>query len=53
MRKRERRTEGIFKQITAENFPNLGKETGIQVQEVEKTPPKKSIKTDQHLEIQY
>ena len=30
----------IWTQITAENFPNLGKETGIQVQEAQRTPLK-------------
>ena len=33
-------TEGLFEQIMAENFSNLWKETGIQVQEVERTPLK-------------
>ena len=36
--------------IIGENFPNLGKETGIQIQEIERTP-QKSIKTVQHLDI--
>ena len=30
----------IFEQIVAENFPNLGRETNIHVQEAERTPPK-------------
>ena len=34
--KRERE-EGLIEQIIGENFPNLGKETGIQVQEAQKT----------------
>ena len=42
--------ESIFEQIIAENFPNLGRETGIQIQEIERHPPK-SIKTIQHLDI--
>ena len=29
--------EDLFEQIIAENFPNLGKETGIQVQETQRT----------------
>ena len=29
----------IFEQIIAGNFPNLGRETGIQIQETEKFPP--------------
>ena len=47
---RDRGTESIFEQIIAENFPNLGRETGIQIQEKER-PPLKSIKTVQHLDI--
>ena len=31
--------EYIFEQIIAENFPNLGSETGIQIQEIERSPP--------------
>ena len=31
---RDKRPESIFEQIIAENFPNLGKETGIQIQEI-------------------
>ena len=37
---RERGIEDIFEQIIAENFPNLGKETSIRVQEGERIPPK-------------
>ena len=37
---RKRWPESIFEQIIAENFPNLGKETGIQIQEIERTPEK-------------
>ena len=37
---RERGIEDIFEQIIAENFPNLGKETSIRVQEAERIPPK-------------
>ena len=32
-KEKERETEGILEQIRVENFPNLGKETYIQVQE--------------------
>ena len=32
--------EGILEQIIVENFPTLGKETGIQVQEAQRTPLK-------------
>ena len=45
---RDRGPETIFEQIIAENFPNLGRETGIQIQEIERFPLPKSIKTIQH-----
>ena len=38
--KRDRGPEYVFEQILAENFPNLGRETGIQIQEIERSPPK-------------
>ena len=38
--KRARGPEYIFEQILVENFPNLGRETGIQIQEIERFPPK-------------
>ena len=31
-------TENLFEEIIAENFPNLGKKTDIQVQEAQRTP---------------
>lgn len=37
---REKGAEGLFEQIIDENFPNLGKEIGIQVQEAQTTPIK-------------
>ena len=37
---RERGAEGILEQIIAENFPNLGKETAIKIQETQRTPLK-------------
>ena len=37
---RERGAEDILEQMIAENFPNLGKDTGIQVQEAQRTPRK-------------
>ena len=46
---RDRGPEYAFEQIIAENIPNLGRETGIQIQEID--PPLKSIKTVQHLDI--
>ena len=36
----EKRTENVFDEIMAENFPNLKKETDIQVQEVQWVPNK-------------
>ena len=36
---RDRGPEYVFEQILAENFPNLGRETGIQIQEIERSPP--------------
>ena len=43
--------EGIFEQIIAENLPNLGKETGIHIQEVYRIPPKinKNRSTPRHI----
>ena len=35
-REREKGAENIFEDIIAENFPNLGKETGFQVQEAQR-----------------
>ena len=29
--KREKRAEGVFEEVIVENFPNLGKETDIQM----------------------
>ena len=37
---RERGAEGLFEEITAENFPNLGKDAGIKIQETHNTPIK-------------
>ena len=49
--KRDRGPESIFEQIIAENFLNLGRETGIQIQEIATSLPPKSIKTIEHLDI--
>ena len=48
---RDRGTESIFEQIIAENFPNLGRETGIQIQKIERPPPKinKNCSTPRYL----
>ena len=35
---REKGPEGILDQIITENFPNLGKEIDIQIQEAQRTP---------------
>ena len=37
---REKRTEKIFQEIIAENFPNMGKETLAQIQEAQRVPYK-------------
>ena len=50
LNEKNRGPESIFEQIIAENFPNLGRETGIQIQEIERSPTK-SIQTVQHLDI--
>ena len=39
-KKREKGIENVFEEIMAENFPNLKKETGIQVQETQRVPNK-------------
>ena len=39
-RRKEKGAENLFEEITAENFPNLKKKTGIQVQETQKVPDK-------------
>ena len=36
----ERGPEYVFEQIIAENFPNLERETGIQIQEIDRSPLK-------------
>ena len=47
---RDSGSECVFEQIIPENFPNQGREKGIQIQEIERSPLK-SIKTVQHLDI--
>ena len=37
---RDRGPEYVFEQILAENFPNLGREISIHIQEIERSPPK-------------
>ena len=48
---RDKGPEYVFEQIIAENFPNLGRETGIHIQEIERCPPKinKNRSTPRHL----
>lgn len=43
--------EGLFEQIIDENFPSLGKETGLQVQEAQRITPKinKNRSIPQHI----
>ena len=36
--KREKGGEGLCEQIIVENFPNLGKDTNIKIQEAQRTP---------------
>ena len=36
----EKETENLFEDIITKNFPNLGKETDIQIQEVQRFPQK-------------
>ena len=49
--KKDRGLEYVFEKIIAENFPNLGRETGIQIQEIERSPHKinKNRSTPRHL----
>ena len=42
--KREEETEILFEEIMAKNFPNLGKEIDIQMQEVQRVPNKMNSK---------
>ena len=49
--KRARGPESIFEQIIAKNLPNLGREAGIHIKEIERFPAPQSIKTVQHLDI--
>ena len=37
-KKTEKGAEGVLGQIIAENFPNLGKETDIEIQEAQRAP---------------
>ena len=48
---RDRGPEYLFEQIIAESFPNLGRKTGILIQEIGRSPPKinKNRSTPRHL----
>ena len=50
---REKGPEKIFEEIIAKNFPNLGKETGAQVQEAQRVPYRMNAKrnTPRHIII--
>ena len=52
-KRREKREESKLEQIIAENFPNLGKETGIQIWEEQRTLLKisKNRSTSQHTTV--
>ena len=41
---RETKGQRIYSEVTAEKFPNLRKETDIQVQKAQRTPNKKNLK---------
>ena len=42
----EKETENVSEDIIAENFPNLGKETYVQVQEAQRVPNR--LKKEEH-----
>lgn len=42
---RKKGAESVFREIIAENFPNLGKELNIQLQEASRTPYYLNTKT--------
>ena len=50
---KERGTEVTLEQTLGENFPNLGKEIGIQIEEAQRTPLKinKNRSTPQHITV--
>ena len=49
-RERERRLKEIFKEIISENFPNMGKETVKQVQEVQEVYPREDKPKEENSE---
>ena len=40
---RKKGAEGVLEQIIAENFPDLGKEKGIEIQEAQRTPYRRNL----------
>ena len=42
-RGREKGAEGVLEEIIAENFPDLGKEIGIEIQEAQRTPFRRNL----------
>ena len=40
---REKGAEGVLEQIIVENFPDLGKEKGIEIQEAQRTPFRRNL----------
>ncbi|KAF0875284.1 LORF1 protein, partial [Crocuta crocuta] len=40
---RRKGPEGVFERIIAENFPNLGKETDVAIQEAQRTPLRRTL----------
>ena len=42
-RRERQRVEGVLEHIIAENFPNLGKETDIEIQEAQRTPFRRNL----------
>ena len=52
-RRREKGSEKIFEEITAENYPNMGKETASQVQEAQRVSYRINLRrnTPRHIVI--
>ena len=48
-RRRKKGIKSIFEEIIDENFPNLKKETGIQVQGTQRVPKKMNPDTHQNI----
>uniref|UniRef100_A0ABI7WNM4 L1 transposable element RRM domain-containing protein n=1 Tax=Felis catus TaxID=9685 RepID=A0ABI7WNM4_FELCA len=52
---REIGVEGLCEQIIAENFPNLGKDTDIKIQEAQRTPIRftKNLPSTRHIIVKF